>query len=394
MRVDLRYAAPVTPPVYLDHAATTPLDPAVLDAMLPYLRDEFANASSMHAAGVRARAAVDSARDQVLRAIGSRRKARLVFTGSGTEANNLAVIGAARARRGDRIVLSAVEHPSVARPAAAASRECGIPAVEVAVDARGVLDLAALDAALTEKTSFVALIHVQNETGAIQPIAAAAEVVRAKARRAHLHVDAIQSFGKLDLEGVAAVADSIALSAHKIRGPKGVGALVVFGDKPLEPIVHGGGQEGDLRSGTENVAGIAGFAAAAKLAQQGRLSTHDRALALAARVESALLAAGNARILCSDAPRSPFIVAAAVAGVRGEVLQHHLEAQGVVVGTGSACHAGAGKVSKTYGALGLDLDAAKSVIRVSLSPATSDADVAALEAALARVVPRLREFGR
>ncbi|MFG0318501.1 MAG: cysteine desulfurase family protein, partial [Planctomycetota bacterium JB042] len=351
----------------LDHAATSPLDAAVLDEMLPYLRSESANPSSVHAPGVRVRAAVERARERVLEAVagGAGRGGTVTFTSGGTEANNLAVLGFVRARRTDRVVVSAVEHPSVRNPAAVAAEEAGVPCVAIPTDPAGSLDLDRFAEALGEKTTFVALIHGQNETGVVQPIAAAARVVRARAPRAHLHVDAIQSFGKIPIDDVAAVADSIAVSAHKIHGPKGVGALVRFGGRAPVPLVFGGGQEGGVRSGTENVPGIVGLGAAASRAAAALSATTPALAALAAGVVAAFEALDGAVVLGRDAAeRLPSIVAAAVAGVRGEVLQHHLEEEGIVVGTGSACASSKSELSPTYAALGLNEAEARSVIRV------------------------------
>lgn len=380
-------------PLYLDHAATSPLDAAVLDAMLPYLGAEAGNPSSVHGPGVRARAGVERAREQLSGAVRgvAGRAARVTFTSGGTESNNLAVLGFVRARRTERVVTSAVEHPSVRKAAAAAAAEANVPHVEVPTDSRGVLDLDAFAEALTPRTTFVALIHGQNETGVLQPIAAAARVLRERSPRAHLHVDAVQSFGKVPLEDVVAVADSIAISAHKVHGPKGAGALVRFTERAPRPLLFGGGQEDGLRSGTENVAGIVGLAAAAGRAAEALPSTTRTLATLSDRVVRAFLSLDGVVVLGRDAERLPSIVAAAVAGVRGEVLQHHLEEAGVVVGTGSACHARRSELSPTYASLGLDEPAARSVVRVSLSRHTTEEDVERFAEALPGAVRRLRE---
>lgn len=380
--------------LYFDHAATSPLDAAVLEEMLPYLRIETGNPSSVHGPGVRARAALERARERIRDAVTgvSGRSGSVTFTSGGTEANNLAVLGFVRARRTDRVVTSAVEHPSVRKAATAAAAEAGIPHVEVETGPDGALDLERLAAALSPKTTFVALIHGQNETGVLQPISAAARVVRAAAPRAHLHVDAVQSFGKVRLDEVVAVADSIAVSAHKIHGPKGTGALIRFTRRAPVPLVFGGGQESDLRSGTEDVAGIVGFGAAAAHATEALVTATEHLAAISARVRSAFEALDGAALLGAGAPRLPSIIAAAIAGVRGEVLQHHLEEEGVVVGTGSACHARKSELSPTYAALGLTEADARSVIRVSLSRHTTAADVERFAELLPRAVRRVREL--
>ncbi len=379
--------------VYLDHAASTPLDEEVLQAMLPHLRAEHANPSALHAPGVSARRALEAARERVLAAVSSR-PGQLVFTSGGTEANNLAVLGFARARPGGQIVCSAVEHPSVARAAQAAAAEARRPCARVQVDRDGRLDLEHLAAALSKKTVLVALIHGQNEIGVLEPIAEAAALVRRLAPRAHLHVDAVQSFGKVRLDGIAAAADSLSLSAHKVHGPKGAGALVFFGGARPGPLLHGGGQEGGLRSGTENVAAIAGFGRAAELARQSLPEQEPRLARLLARVTAAFAALPGARLLGGNAPRLPTIAAAVLEGARGEILQHHLEELGFVIGTGSACHARSGAISATFEAIGLSPEQARSVARVSLARSTTEAQVERFLEELPGAVQHVRELVR
>lgn len=379
--------------VYLDHAATTPVDAAVLEAMLPYFSREFANPSSAHAAGLRARRAVETAREQIA-AAASVPPAEVVLTSGGSEASNLAICGLGRARKGDQVLASVVDHPASRRAAAALAELTGMPYREIPVDRSGRLDLGRLAELLTPKTALVALIHGQNETGVLQPIAAAAALLRERSPRAFLHVDAVQSFGKVDLAEVIACADSIALASHKIHGPKGVGALLLRTKTRPLPLIHGGGQEHDLRSGTENVPGIVGFGAAAARAAAALSESGPRIAAMRDAVEAAILACGGAHILGRESPRLPTIAAAAIQGVKGEVLQHHLDQAGIAIGTGSACHAGKQEISPTFAAFGLDLEGARSVIRVSLSRATRPADVERFGAALAPAVARLRALAR
>lgn len=378
---------------YLDNAATTPLDPEILEAMLPYLTREQGNPSSVHGPGVAARRAVESAREQVSSALGSR-LTEVVFTSGGTEANNLALAGYARLRKGDQIVISAVEHPSVHQAAEAVSSQLNLRCRQVRVDRSGRLDLDHLADQLTEKSSLVALIHGQNEYGSLQPIFEAAAIIRQRAPRAHLHLDAVQSFGKVSLEPLSAVADSLSLSAHKLHGPKGVGALALFTRSRPVPLLFGGGQENGLRSGTENVAGVVGFGMAA-LRAAGNLATKGPNLALMnERVLSCLELLPDTRLLGGRDHRLPTIAAALLGGVPGEVLQHHLEQRGVVIGTGSACHAGRNKISPTYEALGLDLEQARSVIRISLSYQTSPEDLDRLLTELPAALSEVRELTR
>lgn len=381
--------------IYLDHAATTPLAPEVLDAMLPFLRDEFGNASSTHALGVRARTAIDRARSQVA-AVACGRRSEVIFTGSGTEANHLAIAGRFSSdttrHPESNLVISAVEHPSIRENARAVAETLHVPLVEVAVDREGRLDFAALDAALTPRTLWLGVMHVQNEIGTIQPIAEIATRLRVRAPRALLHVDAIQSLGKVDLAGVVAVADSIALSAHKVHAMKGVGCLLTLGGRRLAPVLRGGGQERGFRSGTENVAGIVGFGYAVERALHGLADESRRLTELRDRVARAALACDEVTVIGGDAPRSPAILSLAVSGLRGEILQHELEARGIVIGTGSACHSGKGTVSPTYSALGLDEATSLSVLRISLSRSTTAAEIARVETELPSAIRRVRQL--
>jgi len=376
---------------YLDNAATTPLDGRVLEAMLPFLKGEFGNPSSVHAPGVAARRALERAREQVQAALGP---ARIVFTSGGTEANNLAIQGFCRLRRGDRIVISSVEHPSCHQAAAQAAELAGIPCRTVRVLPTGRLDLEHLAEELTARTSVVALIHGQNEIGTLQPVLEAAALVRARAPRAHLHVDAIQTFGKLPLAALTAAVDSLSLSAHKIHGPKGAGALALFTKAQPVALIQGGGQEQGIRSGTENVAALVGLGCAAELAMAD-LERHALRLAgLTERIRACLEELPETRVLGDPAARLPTLAAAVISGVPGEVLQHHLEERGLVIGTGSACHAGRQQVSATYAALGLDLEQARSVIRISLSRETTEDEVERLIRELPATVAHIRELSR
>ena len=265
------------PPIYLDNAATTPIDPAVREAMTPWLGDHFHNPSSRYPQGVRAAEAIDRARIQVAQAVGARSR-DVTFTAGGTEANNLAVFGLARARarrRGPtrgRVIVGPTEHPSVARAAAALEPE-GFEVLTTPLDGDGRLDLTALEGALTEDTVLVCQMFVNNEFGSIYPVREVARRVRALAPHAAVHVDAVQALGKLELSIEDLGVDSLAVSAHKVHAPKGVGSLATAAGVTFEPLIHGGGQEGGRRSGTENVAGIVGWGEAARLAEENRESS-------------------------------------------------------------------------------------------------------------------------
>lgn len=375
---------------YLDNAATTPVSEEVAAAMAPFLSDFFHNPSAPYGPGHRARAAIDRSREAILAGLGLE-GATVVFTSGGTEANNLALLGCARRRRTDRVVISSIEHPSVREPAKRAAAEAGVPLVEAPVTPEGVTDPEALADLLGPKTTLVAVLAVQNEIGTVQPIARIARIVRERAPRAHLHVDAVQALGKIDLGAVVPHADSLALSAHKIHGPKGVGALVLRSGVLPEPILYGGGQEHGLRSGTENVAGIVGFGVAVEAALRDAASARRRLEEARREVERAFDSLPGARILGAGAERSPAIVAARVPGVRAEVLQHHLESEGILVGIGSACHSRKREISPTFEALGLSSEEAREVLRVSLSPHTPMESVRRFAAALPAAVARVRE---
>ncbi len=386
--------------LYLDNAATTPLDPRVREVMLPWLGERWGNPSSRHGFGAQAREALDAARAQLARACGAR-AAEVVFTSGATEANVLAVLGAARARakHGRHVLVGAAEHASVREAARVLARE-GFELELLPLGADGLVDLAAAQARLRPETVLVAQLLVHNESGAIHPVRELARLVRVRAPRAHLHVDAVQALGKLELSFVALGADSLALSAHKVHGPQGVGALLVRAGAALEPLLVGGGQEHGLRAGTENVAGCAGFGRAAELAEAER----PRFAAAAERWRAAFLAglaaqsgAGAAlegwRVL-EPAARVPSIVALVARGVPAEIRLNHLEARGFVLGAGSACQATKRELSPSLAALGLGEDEIRRFLRLSLARDGVAFDPAELLAALLAVEAELEPLAR
>lgn len=364
-------------PVYLDNAATTPLDPAVREAMAPYLAERYGNPSSRHPVGIEAAEGLERAREQVAAAVGAR-PADVVFTSGGTEANNLALLGMARARRrhGLHVLVGPTEHPSVREPARALAEE-GFEVEELSLDRGGQLDLEALGERLRADTVLVAQMLVNNELGTVYPIARVARMVHGIAPRAHMHVDAIQGLGKLDTPvSIGELgADSLAISGHKIHGPKGAGALVLTEGARPRPILHGGAQERGLRSGTENVPGIVGLGRAAELAagEAAGSATHMRALRglLSTELERSRLAT----VLAPGASVSPAIACLLLPGPPAEVWMHHLEARGVMTSAGSACHAKSRAVSPALRALGLDDERARRILRVSFSKRSTEEDV-------------------
>lgn len=378
--------------VYLDHAATTPLDPLALDAMMPFLRadGEFGNASSMHSFGQKARAAVDQARADVAALLGAR-DSEIVFTGSGTEADNAAVRGAlesARAAGSERrgLVTTAIEHHAVLNTAKALERE-GFPVTIVPATPAGVVDLAALDAAITDRTALVSAMSVNNETGAVQPVRDVAAI--AKARGALVHTDAVQAVGKIAIDLAQLDVDLLCLSAHKIYGPKGVGALYVRSGTRMAALLRGGSQERNRRAGTENVAGIAGLGRAARIAGERLTPDAEQIGRLRDTLERELLRIpGAARN--GDAPRIASTTNVSFEGLSGEDLLIALDLDGVAVSTGAACAAGSPEPSHVLTAMGLSRSRIQSSLRFSLGRSTTADDVARAAQAVGNAVDRLR----
>jgi len=394
--------------VYLDNAATTRPFPEVVEAVREAMEGRFGNPSARHRMGLEAAEVVEAARRTVARTVGARPE-EIVFTGGGSEANNLAVKGTAwaYARAGRHLVVSAVEHPSVLEAAAWLEQSLGFEVTRVPVDAEGCLDPDDVRAALTGETVLVSLMHVNNEVGAVQPIAEAARLVRAaredRGRRRGLpllHVDAVQSLGRLPLDVDTLGADLLSLSAHKVHGPKGVGALYVREKARLVPLVHGGGHEAGRRSGTENVPGIAGFGAALRRVEELRTEETSRRLARLRRRLAELVQAGYPEVVVNgpagaaeggEGRVAPHILSLSFPGIPGEVLQHHLEAREVYVSTGSACSSHhEGRSSHVLTAMGCPSDVVGSAVRLSLSPLTTDGEVERAGPLIARTAAELR----
>jgi cysteine desulfurase len=374
------------PITYLDHSATTPLRPAARDAMLPWLGERFGNPSGDHRVARAARQAVDEARDVVADVIGCR-PGDVLFTSGGTEADNMAVRGVYAARPGP-VLCSAIEHDAVRGPVRL------VGGATVAVDARGVLDLDALGAALTPDVTLLALMTANNEVGVVQPVAEAAEVVRRRAPRAVVHTDAVQAASWLDLPTVVARADLIAVSSHKVGGPQGVGALVARPGTPLRPLLLGGGQERELRSGTHNVAGIVGMAAALRAAAAERNAAAAGVGALRDRLADGLLAAipGAVQTGAADgARRLPGTVHLCIPGIESEALLFLLDESGVCASAASACASGAHQASHVLAAMGIGPDLGAGALRLSLGWTSTDADVDHALRVIPAAVARLRQ---
>jgi cysteine desulfurase len=391
--------------VYLDHNATTPLDPRVREAMLPWLGERHGNPSSIHRFGQAARHAVEEARDCVAALIGGR-PPEVVFTASGTEANNAVVASAveqARACGGGHLVISAMEHPSVRQAAARAGRS-GIEVTRVPPREDGVVPAAAMIAALRRDTRLVCLMLANNEVGTLQPVAELAAECRA--RGIPLLCDAVQAVGKVPVDAMRLGADFLVLGAHKFGGPLGAAALWVRAGAEIEGLLVGGSQERRRRAGTENVAAIVGLGAAAALAQTevgpagegDGLAGGERPLFLQAlrdRFEAGLAAirpAIDTAVHCRTSPRLPNTSHVAFHEVEGEALLIRLDLAGFAVSTGSACSSGTVEPSQTLLAMGLTAAEALSSIRISFGPANRAAEVDLFLAALEREVRELRRL--
>ncbi|MFA5885747.1 MAG: cysteine desulfurase family protein [Acidimicrobiia bacterium] len=377
---------------YLDYAATTPVRPEVRDAMAPFAADVFGNPSGIHAVARQAKTALEVAREQIAAALGAA-PGEVVVTGGGTEADNLAVIGTARAaaRRGSgrRIVISAIEHKAVSAAAELLEPE-GFEVRVVRVGSDGIVDLDDLERALDAGTVVVSVMLVNNEIGTIQPLAEVAARVRALAPRALLHTDAVQAVPWLDVATAVAPADLVSVSGHKLGGPKGVGALVVRDGVELLPVLVGGGQERGLRSGTVDVAGAVGLATALRITGERRASEVERVACLRDRLAAGLAAVPG---VTPTGDRSRVIAGnhhVRVAGVAAEDLLVALDREGVCAAAGSSCASGALEPSPVLAAMGLSRTEAREAVRFSLGYPSTDADVDRALEVFPRVVARLR----
>ena len=366
-------------PAYLDHNATTPVDPRVIDAMLPYLKGPYGNPSSLHRFGRAARDGVERARAQVAALIGAQPQ-QLIWTSGGTEANNLALKGLCTGEPRGRVLYGATEHPAVMEAAESLKGE-GWVVEQIAVMADGLIDWPAFTAhCATGPVRVASLMRANNETGVIQDIGRAASPVHAAG--GWLHVDATQAAGKLPLSMAECGADLLTLSSHKLYGPKGIGALVVKAEVDLSPLLHGGAQERGLRGGTENLPAIVGFGAAAELAMLELEERTAHVHALQQQLEVGLRAMPAVTIFALNAPRLANTTQFALAGWDGEALLMHLDRKGYAVSSGSACASGSGEPSHVLLAMGVDATTAKGAVRVSLGKGNTADDVTGFLSAL------------
>lgn len=369
--------------VYLDHNATTPLDERVLEAMLPYMQGLFGNASSVHRYGRLVRGAIDQAREQVAALVGAH-PSQVVFTSCGTEANNLAVRGVAESQSAPaRMLIGSIEHASLRDPAVALKGR-GWQVEDIAITPAGVFDVEAFSRQLNANDTLVSAMLANNETGAIQPVAALAE--QARAQGVPFHTDASQAAGKIAVDFNALGVNLMTISAHKIYGPLGAGALITDKTVTLQPQLRGGGHERGLRSGTENVAAIVGFGKAAELALAELEQRRQHWLALRQQLEKGLAGFSPVTIFARETERLPNTVQFGIAGFHGETTLMKLDCRAIAVSSGSACHADRADPSHVLLAMGVDPALALTAIRTSIGKDSSAADIEQLLQAIAEIV--------
>ena len=383
--------------IYLDYNATTPVDSAVLDAMLPYFSADFANASSIHTPGQRACSAVETAREQVALLIGARAQ-EIVFTSGGTESDNHAIFGVvasaqeSRVRRSSsalsptvaapsalpsplHVITSAVEHEAVLNTCQALEKR-NVSVTYLPVNRQGLLDPETVRRAIRPETVLITIMHANNELGTVQPLAAIGRIARE--HRIAFHTDAVQSAGKIPLDVHALCVDLLSLSGHKLYAPKGVGALYVRSGTRVQQLLYGGHHQRGFRPGTENVAGIVGLGKAAEIARAALASGTSRIPALRDKLERGLLERiPHIRANGAAAPRTPNTTNLMFTGVEGEALVVALDLKGLACSVGAACSSGAVAPSHVLTAIGLSVEDAKSSVRFSLGRPTTDAEVAA-----------------
>ncbi|MFC5790193.1 cysteine desulfurase [Agromyces tardus] len=379
--------------IFLDHAATTPVRREALEAMWPYLTGAFGNPSSHHGLGDEAARALASARAEVAAVVGCR-PGDVVFTSGGTEADNLAVKGLALANpRGRHVVVSPIEHEAVLEAADALVRLHGFELSRVAVDEHGVVTPEALGRVIRPDTTLVSVQLANNEIGTVQPIAELAAIAHASG--ALMHTDAVQAAGWLPLSLDALGVDALSLAGHKVGAPKGTGALIVRGRLPLEPVLHGGGQERGRRSGTENVAGAVAFATALRLAEAERADAAARVGTLAARFRDLVAEAVPDAVLTGHpVDRLPGTVSYVFPGTSGEAVLLELERRDVVCSSGSACAAGSDEPSHVLTALGMPAELAQTAVRFTLGATTTADEVEAAAASVGEAVSAVRGIVR
>jgi len=375
--------------IYLDHAATTPVDPDVLDAMLPYFTETYGNASSLHSEGTEAKEALEQSREQVAGLVGAD-SGEIVFTGSGTESDNLAVMGTAMRHGSGHIITSQIEHPAVLRTCEHLEKQ-GFDISYLPVDEHGMVNPADVGAAIQEDTILVSVMHANNEIGTIEPIREIAQV--AHQHDVPVHTDAVQTVGKIPVDVDDLDVDMLSLSAHKIYGPKGVGALYIRkGSSTPEPLFHGGGHEHGLRSSTENIPGIAGLGTACRLAGERMEKDHERMRTLRDLLIREVLDIEESYLNGHPTRRLPNNAHFRFTAVEGESLLLSLDEEGIAASTGSACSSKKLQASHVLLAIGLDEVEAHGSLRLTLGKDTTRDDIDYVLEVLPPIIERLRQM--
>ncbi len=381
--------------VYLDNSATTACFEEVAQLMHKVLCEDYGNPSSLHHKGVEAEAYLRYANETFAKLLKVNEK-EIFFTSGGTESDNIALIGAAMAnhRTGRHLITTKIEHPAVLQPMAYLEDQ-GFEVTYLSVDRQGRISLEELEQAVRPDTILVSIMHTNNEIGTLQPIAEAGAAIKRKNPKTLFHVDAVQGFGKTRIYPAKMQIDMLSASGHKLHGPKGIGLLYMREGAKVSPITYGGGQQRGLRSGTENLPGIAGFAKAAELVYQDMEADVDRMYALREELTEGVKSVDDVVINgCPGREGAPHIVSASFRGVRSEVLLHALEERGIYVSAGSACAAHKPQPSVTLRAVGVEKELLESTIRFSLSGFTTHEEIAYTCQNLREIVPKLRRYTR
>lgn len=381
--------------VYLDNSATTACFEEVAQLMHKILCEDYGNPSSLHHKGVEAEAYLRYANETFAKILKVNEK-EIFFTSGGTESDNIALVGAAMAnhRTGRHLITTKIEHPAVLQPMSYLENQ-GFEVTYLSVDRQGKISLEELEQAVRSDTILVSVMYTNNEIGSVQPIAEAGALIKRKNPQTLFHVDAVQGFGKTRIYPGKMHIDMLSASGHKIHGPKGVGLLYVRDGAKVSPIMYGGGQQRGLRSGTENLPGIAGFAKAAELVYQDLEQDVDRMYGLRAKLTDGIKTIPDVVINgCPGSEGAPHIVSASFRGVRSEVLLHALEERGIYVSAGSACAAHKPQPSATLRAIGVEKELLEATIRFSLSGFTTEEEIAYTCQNLEEMVPNLRRYTR
>ncbi len=376
--------------IYLDHAATTPVSKEVLEVMKPYFSEKFGNASSLHSFGIEAREAIKKARKISSKLINAR-PAEIIFTSGGTESNNLAIKGIAFANKnkGNHIITSKIEHPAILKPCEWLEKH-GFKVTYLDVDNKGMVNPKDVEKAITKDTILVSIMTANNEIGTIEPITEIGKIC--KKNKVYFHTDAVQAFGKIPIDIKKINIDLLSASSHKLYGPKGVGLLFVKQDVKIEALSHGGGHEQGLRSGTENAAGIVGFATAIKLAEKIMKKEAERQTELRNKIIKEILKIKGVQLNGHPSQRLPNNVNISIKGIEGEALLIRLNEKGIAISTGSACSTKSLKPSHVLTSIDLNDEQAHGSLRITLGKDNKEEDINYLLRELPKIINSLRKI--